>query len=299
MTQASASSLLTAAWPVISPRQARALLAEPKVTVGGGFILALIVIAIFAPWIAPKNPLDQDLMLASLPPAGIAGSEPGYYLGADDLGRDVLSRLIYGSRVALIVAFVAASLAALAGSALGLIAGWYRGWIDSAISRLVEIWMAFPPVLLSILLVAVLGPGVGSVIAAIAIIDWTRFCRVVRAETMAQAQADYVTAARAVGYPPFHILMREILPNVVPALMALLNLEMGIAVIVEAILSFVGLSVSSDTPTWGGMIADGRQFIHETWWVFAAPLAALFATVLAFNQFGDGVRRALDPVLRR
>jgi peptide/nickel transport system permease protein len=299
MTQASASSLLTAARPVISPRQARALLAEPKVTIGGGFILALIAIAIFAPWIAPKNPLDQDLMLASLPPAGFTGSEPGYYLGADDLGRDVLSRLIYGSRVALIVGFVAASLAALVGAALGLIAGFCRGWIDGVISRLVEIWMAFPPVLLSILLVAVLGAGVGSVIAAIAIIDWTRFCRVVRAETMAQAQADYVTAARAVGFPPFHVLMREILPNVVPALMALLSLEMGIAVIVEAILSFVGLSVSSDTPTWGGMIAEGRQFIHETWWVFAAPLAALFATVLAFNQFGDGVRRALDPVLRR
>ena len=211
----------------------------------------------------------------------------------------MLSRLIYGARIALIVAFVAASLAALAGTALGLLAGWYRGSVDGLISRLVDIWMAFPPVLLSILLVAVLGAGVGSVIAAIAIIDWTRFCRVVRAETMAQAEADYVTAARAIGFPPFHILMREILPNVVPALLALVSLEMGIAVIVEAILSFVGLSVSSDTPTWGGMIAEGRQFIHQTWWVFAAPLAALFATVLAFNQLGDGLRRALDPVLRR
>ena len=116
---------------------------------------------------------------------------------------------------------------------------------------------------------------------------------------MAQAEADYVVAARAIGFPPFHILMREILPNVVPALLALVSLEMGIAVIVEAILSFVGLSVASDTPTWGGMIAEGRQFIHQTWWLFAAPLAALFATVLAFNQLGDGLRRALDPVLRR
>jgi len=141
----------------------RALLAEPKVVIGGGFILALIVIALFAPWIAPKNPLDQDLMSASLPPAGLASAEPGYYLGTDDLGRDVLSRLIYGARIALIVAFVAASLAALAGTALGLLAGWYRGWVDGLISRLVDIWMAFPPVLLSILLVAVLGAGVGSV----------------------------------------------------------------------------------------------------------------------------------------
>ncbi|MGO9358142.1 MAG: ABC transporter permease [Xanthobacteraceae bacterium] len=285
--------------PSLLARRLRAVLAEPKVTVGGGFILALLVIAIFAPWIAPKNPLDQDLMLASLPPAGAAGSEPGYLLGTDALGRDVLSRLIFGSRVALTVAFVAASLAALIGTTLGLLAGWYRGWVDIAVSRLVDIWMAFPPVLLSILLVAVLGAGVGSVIAAIAIIDWTRFCRVVRAETMAQAQSEYVTAARAIGYPRFHILFREILPNVAPALLALVSLEMGIAVIVEAILSFVGLSVSSDTPTWGGMIAEGRQFIHQSWWVLAAPLAALFATVLAFNQLGDGLRRALDPVLRR
>jgi ABC-type dipeptide/oligopeptide/nickel transport system permease subunit len=285
--------------PSLSARRLGAVLAEPKAYLGGGFILLLLMIAIFAPLVAPKNPLDQDLMLASLPPVGLAGAEPGFWLGTDDLGRDVLSRLIYGARVALIVAFVAASLAALVGSTLGLIAGWYRGWADVAISRLVEVWMAFPPVLLSILLVAVLGAGLVSVIAAIAIIDWTRFCRVIRAETMGQAEAEYVTAARAVGYPRLHILTREILPNIAPALLALVSLEMGIAVIVEAILSFVGLSVSSDTPTWGGMIAQGRQFIHETWWVLAAPLAALFATVLAFNQLGEGLRRALDPVLRR
>ena len=159
--------------------------------------------------------------------------------------------------------------------------------------------MAFPPVLLSILLVAVVGPGVGSVIAAIAIIDWTRFCRVMRAETMNQASADYVTAARSVGFAPASILMREIFPNVAPVLIALISLEMGIAVIVEAILSFVGLSVSSDTPTWGGMIAEGRQALHEGWWILAAPLTLLLLTVLAFNLLGEGLRRALDPVMRR
>jgi ABC-type dipeptide/oligopeptide/nickel transport system permease subunit len=299
MTATMASATPETASTSLMARRLRAVLRQPKVTIGGGFILALIAIAIFAPWIAPKNPLDQDLMLASLPPSGLTGGEPGYFLGTDALGRDVLSRLIFGSRVALTVAFVAASLAALIGTTLGLLAGWYRGGVDIAISRLVDIWMAFPPVLLSILLVAVLGAGVGSVIAAIAIIDWTRFCRVIRAETMAQAQSEYVTAARAVGYPRLHILVREILPNVAPSLLALISLEMGIAVIVEAILSFVGLSVSSDTPTWGGMIAEGRQFVHQSWWVLAAPLAALFTTVLAFNQLGEGLRRALDPVLRR
>ena len=278
---------------------ARALLGQPKVVFGGGFIVFLILLAVCAPFIAPHDPLAQDLMSGTLPPADFAGHDPGFLLGTDDLGRDVLSRLIYGTRVALTVAFVAATLAAIFGTLFGLLAGYYRGVTDAAVSRLVEIWMAFPPVLLSILVVAIMGPGVTSVIAAIAIIDWTRFARVVRAETMAQAQADYVTAARTLGFGRWSILFREILPNVAPVLLALLTLEMGIAVIVEAILSFVGLSVSSDTPTWGGMIAQGRQIIYQAWWVFAAPLAALFATVLAFNQLGDGLRRALDPVLRR
>ncbi|MBJ6133946.1 ABC transporter permease [Ochrobactrum sp. Q0168] len=277
----------------------RAALSEPKVILGGGFILCLLLIAIFAPWLAPKNPLEQDLMLATLPPSGYAGAEPGYWLGTDDLGRDVLSRLIHGTRIALLVAFIAAGLAALVGTALGLLAGWYRGWVDAVISRLVAIWMAFPPVLLSILLVAVFGAGVHSVIAAIVIIDWTRFCRVVRSETMAQAQMDYVTAAQVLGFSRFKILIGQILPNVAPVLIALISLEMGIAVIVEAILSFVGLSVSSDTPTWGGMIAQGRQIIYQGWWVLVAPLTMLFLTVLAFNQLGDGLRRALDPMMRR
>jgi len=159
--------------------------------------------------------------------------------------------------------------------------------------------MAFPPVLLSILLVAILGSGVRSVIIAIVVIDWTRFCRVVRTETTAQARMDYVVAARTLGFGRSAILFREILPNVAPVLIALVTLEMGIAVVVEAILSFVGLSVSSDTPTWGGMIAEGRQTLHQAWWVLAAPLVALFATVVAFNQFGDGLARSLDLVMRR
>lgn len=278
---------------------AATLLAEPRLRIGGGFILALVLVAVFAPAIAPRDPLAQDLMLGTLPPAGFAGAEPGYWLGTDDLGRDVLSRLIFGARLALVVAFVAATLAALVGTLLGLLAGWFGGLVDALVSGLVDIWMAFPPVLLSILIVAIMGSGIGSVIAAIAIIDWTRFARVVRTETREQARADYVTAARTLGFGPFAILFREILPNVAPTLIALVALEMGIAVVVEAILSFVGLSVASDTPTWGGMIASGRQIIYQAWWVFAAPLAALLLTVLAFNQLGDGLRRALDPVLRR
>jgi dipeptide transport system permease protein len=281
------------------PSVAARLLRDPKVVCAGGFIVLLIILAVGAPLIAPHDPLEQNLMLATVPPSSLSGGEPGYFLGTDGLGRDVLSRVIYGTRVSLTVGFVAAGLACLIGSVLGLMAGYLGAFTDAVISRAVDIWMSFPPVLLSILLIAVIGTGLQSVIIAIVVIDWTRFCRVVRTETMNQAQMDYVVAARTIGFSRAATLFREILPNVVPVLIALLTLEMGIAVVVEAILSFVGLSVSSDTPTWGGMIAEGRQVVHEAWWVLAAPLAALFATVVAFNQLGDGLARSLDPVLRR
>jgi peptide/nickel transport system permease protein len=272
---------------------------DPKVVYAGGFILFLIALALAAPLIAPQDPLAQNLLMTTVPPVGFPGAEPGFWLGTDGLGRDVLSRVIYGTRVSLTVAFTAAGLACLIGSLLGLAAGFLGDVVDAVISRLVDVWMAFPPVLLSILLIAVIGTGLHSVIIAIVVIDWTRFCRVIRTETMGQAQMDYVLAARSIGFSQPAILFSEIFPNVVPVLIALLTLEMGIAVVVEAILSFVGLSVSSDTPTWGGMIAEGRQIVHEAWWVLAAPLLALFVTVVAFNQLGDGLARSLDPVLRR
>jgi ABC-type dipeptide/oligopeptide/nickel transport system permease subunit len=266
-----------------------------RIWLGGGFILLLLLTAIGAPLIAPFDPLEQDLLAATAAP----GQEPGRWLGTDSLGRDVLSRLLHGARVALTVAVAAATLACLLGTALGLLAGYFGGWIDAVISRLIDIWMAFPPVLLSILLVAVLGAGIHSVIVAIVVIDWTRFARVVRAETRQQASLEYTEAAVALGMGRMAILLREVLPNVLPVVLVLFSLEMGIAVIVEAILSFVGLSVASDTPTWGGMIAEGRQIIHQAWWVLVFPLVTLFLTVLAFNQLGDGLRQWLDPMLKR
>lgn len=275
------------------------ILREPRALIGGLFILFLIFCALFAPLIAPHDPLEQDLLLEKIPPAWQAGSDPAYLLGTDGLGRDLLSRLIHAARISMIVAFVAGILACLLGTILGLLAGFYGRWVDTLISRLVDIWMSFPPVLLSILLVAVMGSGLHSVIVAIVVIDWTRFCRVVRTETLAQTKLEYVDSAVTLGMPRLRVLFREILPNVFPVILVLLSLEMGIAVIVEAILSFVGLSVSTDTPTWGGMIAEGRQVIYQAWWVLVFPLAALFLTVLAFNQLGDGLRNALDPALRR
>jgi ABC-type dipeptide/oligopeptide/nickel transport system permease subunit len=268
-----------------------------RVLTGGALLLALIVAAVFAKSLAPYDPLDQDLS-AQLAAPDWQFSADSHALGTDSLGRDVLSRLIYGSRVALTVALVAGVLTALAGTALGLAAGFFGGWVDIAISRAVDIWSSFPPVLLSIILVALIGTGLWSVVAAIVIIDWTRFCRVVRAETLKQRRLDYVDAAVVSGLTPGRILWREVLPNILPLALVLLTLEMGIAVVVEAILSFVGLSISSDAPSWGGMIAEGREVVHEAPWVLIGAMLVLLATVLGFNILGDGLKAEFDPVLR-
>ena len=277
----------------------RRLLGNPRVVLGGAVLLFFALAAVFAPLLAPHDPVEQDLMLQYIPPAWSAEAEPGYLFGTDNLGRDILSRLIYGAQIALFVAVAAAAAAGLLGTVLGLLAGYLGGWVDAVISRLVEIWMAFPAVLLSIVLVAVMGTGLHSVIIAIAVIDWTRFCRVVRAETMAQKQQDYVASAVTVGLGRMHILWREILPNVLPLLIVLFTLEMGIAVIVEAILSYVNLSLASDFPTWGTMIADGRKYVNQAPWLMILPILCVIALVLALNALGDGLKDVLDPVMRK
>lgn len=262
------------------------------------WLTLLVLVAIFAPLIAPQDPLMQDLFAARMPPFWENGADPNFPLGTDSLGRDVLSRTIYGARVALSVALIAGLLTCVIGATLGLIAGYFRGWADIVISRLVDIWMAFPPVLFSILLIAVLGTGLSSIIIAVVVIDWTRFARVIRAEAMSQGAMDYVASAQVSGRKRFGIMLAEILPNVLPTIVVLLTLEMGIAVIVEAILSFVNLSISTDDPTWGSMIAEGRLSIYQAWWVLVIPLVTLFLTVLSFSQLGEGLKDRFDPVLR-
>jgi peptide/nickel transport system permease protein len=277
----------------------RSSLRHPRVLFGGLVLLLLVFVALAAPLLAPHDPLDQDLLSAFKPPFWRAGADPDFLLGTDSLGRDILSRLIYGARVALTVALVAASLAALLGTALGLLAGYYGGLVDAAISRLVDVWMSFPPVLLSVVLAAVVGAGLKAVILAIIVVDWTRFCRILRAEVLVQREQDYVAAAVTIGLGRGRVLWAEILPNLLPTLLVLLSLEMGIAVIVEAILSFVGLSVASDAPTWGGLIQEGRLYINQAWWMMALPMLCVIVTVLGFNALGDGLRETLDPVMRR
>jgi ABC-type dipeptide/oligopeptide/nickel transport system permease subunit len=270
-----------------------------RLWVGGAIVATLILVALFAPWIAPHDPIEQDLLSAQLPPAWMHGGDAAYLLGTDSLGRDVLSRLIHAARVAVVVGFVAALLAGAIGITLGLIAGSFGGWIDQATSRLIDVWMAFPPILLSIVLAAVIGAGLTSVILAIVVVDWTRFARIIRAETTVQLQRDYAMAARVIGLNRGQTLRLEILPNLVPLVVTLLAVEMGVAILVEVILSFVGISVAGDTPTWGGMIAEGRQIVYQSPWVMAFAIGCVIVSVVGFNLLGDGLRTALDPVQRR
>jgi len=256
-------------------------------------------VAALAPHLAPHDPIEQDLLSAQLPPAWMAGGDASFPLGTDSLGRCVLSRLIYAARTAIEVAFIAATLAAVIGIVLGLLAASFGGWVDQGISRLIDVWMAFPPVLLSIVLAAVIGAGLTSVIAAIVVVDWTRFARVIRAETLSQLSRDYASAARVMGLKRGQILRLEILPNLVPLIVTLLAVEMGIAILVEMVLSFVGISIAGDTATWGGMIAEGRQMVYQAPWIMACPIGAVVLSVLGFNLLGDGLRAALDPVQRR
>jgi ABC-type dipeptide/oligopeptide/nickel transport system permease subunit len=287
--------------PIERPSRWRAGFARggQRLWIGMGLVGFFVVIALLAPLLAPHDPIEQDLLSAQLPPIWMQGGEATFPLGTDSLGRCVLSRLMYAARTAMTVALIAASLAAIIGIALGLIAGMFGGWIDQFVSRLIDVWMAFPPVLLSIVLAAVIGAGLTSVIAAIVVVDWTRFARVMRAETMVQLQRDYASAARALGLSRDQILRLEILPNLVPLIVTLFAVEMGIAILVEVILSFVGISVAGDVATWGGMIVEGRQIVYQAPWIMAFPIGCVILSVIGFNLLGDGLRAALDPVQRR
>jgi peptide/nickel transport system permease protein len=266
----------------------------------GRVLLALCMIvcisscAVFAGWIAPHDPGDQNLLSLLTPPAWAEGGDPTYPLGTDSLGRCVLSRLIYGARTAMLVAFFASLGAMIIGAILAHVSGYFGGAIDWIIGRMVDVWMSFPPVILSLILMVGFGVGLSKVILAIVLVDWTRFCRVLRSEVLIVTRHDYVAAARLLGFTHWQTIVREVLPATLPLLITLLSLEMAIAVIVEAILSFVGLGVGANQPAWGQMIADARQYVYQSPWNLLLPILAIFLTVTSFNLLGDGLRRTLD-----
>ena len=265
-----------------------------RVLIALGMALCIAGCALFAGQLAPHDPGDQNLLSILTPPAWSDGGDPSYPLGTDSLGRCVLSRLIYGARAAMLVALFASLGAMIIGAILAHISGYFGGTVDWLIGRAVDVWMSFPPVILSLILMVGLGVGLSKVILAIVLVDWTRFCRVLRSEVLIVTRHDYVAAARLLGFTHWQAIVREILPATLPLLITLVSLEMAIAVVVEAILSFVGLGVGADQPAWGQMIADARQYVYQSPWNLLLPILAIFLTVTAFNLLGDGLRRTLD-----
>ncbi len=265
----------------------------------GGIVIGLLLClgAALAPWVARDDPNRQNLSAIRRPPAWMGGGWE-HPLGTDSLGRDLFSRLLWSSRVAVVVAAGAAVCAAVIGTPVGVVSGYFRGWTDTVLMRVVDVWMSIPAVLLAIALMAVLGVGLFKVILAIVLVDWTRFARVIRGEVLALREREVLEASRAIGLGPLRIMAEELLPNLVPLLIVLASLEMAIAVGVEALLSFVGLGVEAAVPSWGSMIAEGRGYLLVGWWGMTLPMLALVVTVVGFNLLGEGLRERLDPRLR-
>ena len=278
---------------------ASVLFAVPTTTVGAALIVLIAIAAIFAPIVAPHDPNLQNLALAIKPPIWLSGGEPSYLLGTDNLGRDILSRIVWGARIALIVGLSVVAIGASLGVALGLTAGYRGGWTDALITRLADIQLAFPLVLLAIAVVGVVGSSLLTIVAVLGVTSWVDYVRVVRAETLALRERDFVVAAVATGVSPVRIMLRHLLPNVASTVTVLASFGVARAIILESALSFLGLGVPADVPSWGHMLADGRQYLDTAWWLGLFPGLAISLTVLAVNLFGDGVRDALDPRSRQ
>lgn len=263
--------------------------------------LLVLVIAIgftIAPGLlAPVDPYAQDLSLRLLPPAWDDQGQREFLLGTDQLGRDILSRIIEGSRVTLLVAMLAVVVSGLIGIAAGLCAGFYGGRIDSVILRLIDIQLAFPLVLLVIAIVAVVGPSLTNLIIVMGLSGWPRFARIVRGSTLSVRHLEFVDAARSLGASRPRIMLRHILPNIVSAIIVYASFELARMILLEATLSFLGLGVQPPSPTWGGMISDGRKYLSQSWTVVVVPGVAIALVILAFNILGDALRDAFDPQL--
>ena len=267
--------------------------------IGGLVILCLALTAIFAPFVAPHDPYKQNIMKRLMPPAWKDGGDWKYPLGTDHLGRDLLSRIISGSRISLLVGLVAVVLMVAIGVFLGLLAGFYGGKVDSIISFLVNCMMGFPFILLAMSLVAVLGPSLQNIIIALGLTGWPVFTRVTRIETMKFREQEFVLAARSLAFSAARILGRHILPNLAPSLLVLSTVEVARAIIRESLLSFLGLGIQPPTPSWGMMLAEGRDYMLMQWWLAAFPGMAIFLSALGINLLGDALRDLVDPHLRK
>ena len=257
--------------------------------VGLAIVLALVTVAVLADGIAPYPPTVGELSQRLLPPSA------AHFFGTDDQGRDIFSRLLHGSRITLYVVALVAVLAAPVGLLVGTAAGYAGGWLDAVLMRITDIFLAFPRLILALAFVAALGPGIENAVIAIAITSWPPYARIARAETLSIRQADYISAVKLLGASPLRIVLRHVMPLCVPSVIVRVTLDMAGIILTAAGLGFLGLGAQPPMPEWGAMIAAGRAYVLDQWWVAAAPGAAIFIVSLGFNLLGDGLRDALDP----
>lgn len=262
----------------------------------GAVIVAFIALAaILAPWISPHDPAALDPLLRLKPPIWMEGSIPEHILGTDNLGRDILSRLIYGARVSLIVGIGAVIVSGVVGTLLGLVAGFYGKWLNTLIMRIADAFHAIPSILLMLVMLAVVGPGLTTLIFVIGLTSWVSYARVIRGEVLSLKERDYVKAARGVGAKSSRIMMRHIMPNIIPTFIVLSGMNVATTILMESSLSFLGLGIKPPQVSWGSMLSDGKQYIATSWWVATLPGLAITITVLGVIFLGDWLRDMLDP----
>lgn len=260
-----------------------------SIVIGGAVVSLIVIVAIFAPFIAPYNLKMSDLKYALTPPGG------NFLLGTDQYGRDILSRLIYGSRLSLMVGLIAQTINTLIGVTLGLLSGYYGGTIDDAIMGVTNIVLSMPILILSLAIMAILGPGIINLLIALGAVGWTYTCRVTRAETLSIREKDYIDAARVLGCSTLRILRKHVLPNVLGPILVIATLGVADIVLMAATLSFLGVGAQPGTPEWGAMLSRGRDYLYYAPWISIFPGVALFITILGLNILGDGLRDLLDP----
>jgi peptide/nickel transport system permease protein len=261
-------------------------------------VVFMLALALFSSFISPRDPLEQDLQARLRPPFWEEKTDPQYKLGTDQVGRDMLSRLIYGSRISLSVGFLTMTFSAVVGITLGILAGYYRGYLDSIISNCVNIMMSFPYILLAISVMAAAGPGYRNLVMVLGLTGWPVYTRLVRAEVIELKSRDFVTAARALGGRNSGVILKHILPNLTSSIIVLATFELARMIIRESFLSFLGLGIPPPMASWGGMLAEGRSYMLGLWWLAAIPGSAIFFTTLGINLMGDGLRDWLDPHTR-
>jgi len=276
----------------------RRIARSPRALVGLGVLTVVLVMAVFAPWLAPHDPRNGDLLVTRKPPAWSAGGVATYPLGTDSLGRDILSRIIYGARVSIVVGVVAVLIAGAVGVTLGLLSGYFGGIVDDVIMRIAEIQMAFPFILLALLIMAVLGQGLFNLILVLGVSGWVPYGRVVRGQVMQLREKEFVEAARAIGSSTGRILWRHVLPNTLAPIIVIATFMVAGTIVSEAALTYLGLGVEASTPTWGTMLAEGREYVQVAWWLAMFPGLAIMLTVLGVNIVGDWLRDVFDPRLR-